>query len=235
MRYLIPRYPMRQLTSILILSFVTAAFADSVASKPKLPVVSVAVESFDLADVTLGPGPFRDARERDRIYLLSLDPDRLLHTFRLNVNLPSSAQPYGGWEGPTVELRGHSLGHYLSACALMYRSTGDAAFKQRVDYLVTELARCQAASSAAGFHEGYLSAFPESFIDRVEARKEVWAPWYTLHKVMAGLLDAYQLTGNAQALDTLVKMTSWVQGRVSHLTREQMQASLQTEFGGMNE
>lgn len=197
--------------------------------------VTLAAETFDLADVRLGPGPFRDAMERDRGYLLRLEPDRLLHTFRLNVGLPSTAEPYGGWESPTVELRGHTMGHYLSACSLMYRSTGDAVFKQRVDYLVAELARCQAASTQAGFHAGYLSAFPESFIDRVEAKQPVWAPWYTLHKIMAGLFDAYQLTGNTQALDVLQRMAGWIKFRVDRLTPAQMQGSLENEQGGMTE
>ena len=190
---------------------------------------------FDLADVRLGPGPFRDAMERDQSYLLRLDPDRLLHTFRLNVGLASTAQPYGGWEAPTVELRGHTLGHYLTACALMYRSTGDAELKRRIDYIVGELARCQAASPGAGYHEGYLSAYPESFIDRVEKRQPVWAPWYTLHKIYAGLLDAYRLAGNPQALGVLTRAAGWIAFRVEHLTREQMEASLQMEFGGMND
>ncbi len=209
-----------------------AARAAAVAAPSIAPM---AAQLFDLADVRLGPGPFRDAMERDRAYLLRLEPDRFLHTFRLNVGLPSTAEPYGGWEGPTVELRGHSLGHYLSACSLMVRSTGDAELKRRVDYIVAELARCQAASPQAGFHPGYLSAYPESFIDRVEARQEVWAPWYTLHKIMAGLLDAYQLAGNPQAREVLTRMADWIQFRVDHLTPAQMQASLQTEFGGMEE
>jgi DUF1680 family protein len=226
---------MRSLLLVSVLFSVVSVAAVVTQAKPAVPAVALAAEPFDLADVRLGPGPFREAMERDRAYLLSLEPDRLLHTFRLNVGLPSTAQPYGGWEAPDVELRGHTLGHYLSACALMYRSTGDAVFKQRVDYLVAELARCQAASPAAGFHEGYLSAFPESFLDRVEARKEVWAPWYTLHKIMASLLDAHQLADNAPALEVLTKMAAWVGFRVDHLTGAQMQASLQTEFGGMNE
>jgi DUF1680 family protein len=218
-----------------LVAFAACAFAFADAAPVKL-AAPLAAQPFDLAEVRLGPGPFRDAMQRDRAYLLSLDPDRLLHTFRLNVGLPSSAQPYGGWESPGVELRGHTLGHYLSACSLMYRSTGDDAFKQRVATIVAALARCQAASPKAGFHEGYLSAFPESFIDRVEAQKAwVWAPWYTLHKIMAGLLDAYQLTGNDQALEILKGMAGWIKFRVDHLTREQMQNSLNTEFGGMNE
>lgn len=223
----------RSLTPFAVLLCTLLAPAVSAAPAPLAapPVVS----TFDLADVRLGAGPFRDARERDRAYILSLDPDRLLHTFRLNVGLPSTAEPYGGWEGPDVELRGHSLGHYLTACALMYRSTGDAAFKDRVDTIVAALAACQAAAPTAGFHAGYLSAFPESFIDRVEAQKPVWAPWYTLHKILAGLLDAHELAGNAQALDVATRMAAWVQARVEHLTREQMQGSLSNEFGGMND
>jgi DUF1680 family protein len=159
--------------------------------------------------------------ERDRAYLLRLDPDRFLHTFRLNVGLPSTAKPYGGWESPGVELRGHSAGHYLSGCALMYRSTGEPAFKERVDSMVDGFAQSQGAATKAGYHAGYLSAFPESFIDRVETGKPVWAPWYTLHKIMAGLLDAHRLAGSARARDVLVVMADWVADR---LTTEQLQA-----------
>ena len=200
------------------------------------PAVLPEIQYFDLADVTLGSGPFRDAMLRDKDYLLRLSPDRLLHTFFLNVGLPSDAKPYGGWEGPDVELRGHTMGHYLTACSLMYRSDRDPEMKRRVDYLVTQLARCQTASPEAGYHEGYLSAYPESFFDRLEGGKEwVWAPYYTLHKIMAGLLDAYRLTGNTQTLKVLEGMAKWVQFRVDRLSHDQMQAILETEFGGMNE
>jgi DUF1680 family protein len=204
-------------------------------ANPVQPAVPAKAEPFPLTQVRLLDGPFRDAMLRDEKYLLDLDPDRLLHTFRLNVGLPSSAKPYGGWESPSTELRGHSMGHYLSALSLMYASTGNAQLKQRADYIVAELAKCQAQSPSKGLHEGYLSAFPESFIDRVEKRQNVWAPWYTLHKIMAGLLDANQLCGNAQALDVLTKMADWVKFRVDNLTHEQMQRSLDTEHGGMNE
>jgi hypothetical protein len=172
---------------------------------------------------------------RDQKYLLSLDPDRLLRNFRVNVGLPTDAKPYGGWEAPNCELRGHSLGHYLSALSLMYASTGDARFKQRADYIVGVLAQCQSNAPAAGFHEGYLSAFPESFIDRVEQSKPVWAPWYTLHKILAGLLDANRQCGNEPALAVAEKMADWVKFRVDHISPEQMQKSLNEEHGGMNE
>jgi len=211
------------------------AVASVASADPAAMKVARKAEPFAMPDVRLLDGPFRAAMLRDQKYLLSLDPDRLLLNFRVNVGLPSNAKPYGGWEDPDCELRGHSLGHYLSALSLMYASTGDPQFKWRVDYIVGELAKCQSNSPAAGFHAGYLSAFPESFIDRVENSRPVWAPWYTLHKIMAGLLDANQHCGNAQALDVLVKMADWVKFRVDNLPVAQMQKSLDTEQGGMNE
>ena len=211
-----------------------AAAASLRADAPALKVAPAA-EAFPLPAVRLLDGPFHEAMARDERYLLSLDPDRLLLTFRRNAGLPSAAQPYGGWEAPTCELRGHAVGHYLSACSLMYASTGDARLKERVDKIVAGFAECQAALARGGANAGYLSAFPESFIDRVENRKPVWAPWYTLHKIMAGLLDANQHCGNGQALEVLTNMANWVAFRVDRLSREQMQRSLDEEQGGMNE
>ena len=205
------------------------------AGTPVAPVVAGPAQPFALSEVRLLAGPFYDAMLRDQKYLLFLDPDRLLRNFRVNVGLPATATPYGGWEAPDCELRGHALGHYLSALSLMYASTGDPQYKQRVDYIVAQLALCQAASPAARFHPGYLSAFPESFIDRVETVQRVWAPWYTLHKILAGLYDASQLCGNTQALAVAENMSGWVAFRVSRLTPAQMQASLQEEQGGMTE
>jgi DUF1680 family protein len=199
--------------------------------KEKVPL---AARPFPLTDVRLREGPFLQAMKRDQAYLLELDIDRLLHTYRLNAGLPSTAKPLGGWEAPDVELRGHTLGHFLSANALMYAATGDALFKTRAEQVVTEVAAIQQALGKR-FNPGYLSAFPESFIDRVEKRERVWAPYYTLHKTMAGLLDVHQLCGNAQALDVLVRMTDWVKLRMDRLTEAQQQAMLETEFGGMNE
>jgi hypothetical protein len=233
---------MRRLTlAALPIVLLTVAAASSAFFAPvpvplqKMPdKVPAQASGFDLADVRLLDGPFREAMLRDQQYLLERDPDRLLHTFRVNAGLPSSATPLGGWEAPDVELRGHSLGHHLSALALMSRSTGDARFKAKADVLVAELGTIQAAM-ATRFHPGYLSAFSEELFDRVEARKPVWAPYYTLHKIMAGLLDVHRLCGNAQARDIVVKMADWVKFRQDRLTPEQQQRVLQTEFGGMGE
>ena len=136
--------------------------------RPGRPI-ALSAEPFPLSQVRLLDGPFRDAMGRDENYLLGLDCDRLLYNFRVNAKLPTQARPYGGWEAPNGELRGHSVGHYLSACSLMYASTGDARFKERADKIVAGFAECQAALGSNATHFGFLSAWPESFIDRVEA------------------------------------------------------------------
>jgi uncharacterized protein len=186
--------------------------------------------AFDLRDVRLLGGVLLRAQQLDEQYLLELDSDRLLHNFRQNAGLPSAATPLGGWEDPNCEVRGHFVGHYLSACALMYAATGNARFKEKGDAVVCGLGKCQAKLDS-----GYLSAFPEKFFDRVEARKQVWAPYYTLHKIYAGLLDMYVHCDNREALDICGKFADWLIARNAKLTDEKMQAMLGNEHGGMNE
>ncbi len=199
--------------------------------------VQLKTEPFDLSEVRLLDGSFKTAQEADAKYMLSLDLDRLLHNFRVNAGLPSNATPLGGWESPDCQLRGHFVGHYLSACSLMYKSTGDEQWKKRVNYLVTELSKCQDALGS-----GYLSAFPTSMFDRLEAGVHVWAPYYTIHKIMAGLLDAYQLCGNAEALEMDKKMAAYFGGRIAKLSDDQIERTFHTigpgpgnEFGGMSD
>ncbi|MFG7942100.1 glycoside hydrolase family 127 protein [Streptomyces cacaoi] len=197
--------------------------------------VPPAAAPFPLTDVELRPGPFRDNQERNTAYLRAVDIDRLLHTFRRNVGLPSDARPCGGWEAPDVELRGHSLGHLLSGLALTHAATGERELREKGARIVRALAECQARAPEAGYHEGYLSAFPESFFDRLENGEKVWAPYYTLHKIMAGLLDQYRLAGDAEALRVLEALAGWVDRRTARLGHAHMQRVLETEFGGMNE
>jgi len=194
------------------------------------PVVRFQAEPFDLSQVRLLDGPFKHACDLDIAYLKSLPPDRLLHNFRVNAGLPSSAEPLGGWEAPDCEVRGHFVGHYLSACAMGYRATGDEQLKAHADAVVAGMAECQAR-----FPSGYLSAFPESFFDRLERREPVWVPWYTLHKIYQGLLDMYTLAGNRQALDVLKKACGWAKQRTDRLSDEHLQRVLDTEHGGINE
>ncbi len=189
------------------------------------------VRPFPMKQVRLGDGPCKIAMEADRQYLHSLPPDRLLHTFRINAGIPSSAQPLGGWEAPDCELRGHYAGgHYLSACALMFASTGDEDLRNNANTVVAELGKCQTALKS-----GYLSAFPIDFFDRLRERERVWAPFYTIPKVMAGLLDMYVYCGNEQALEMVQKMAGWTAGYTGSLSYEHMQRVLGTEFGGMGE
>ncbi len=188
-------------------------------------------EPFPLRQVRLLDGPFKDSLEVNGQWLHALPNDRLLHTFRTNAGLASSAQPLGGWEKPDCELRGHFAGgHYLSACALMYASNGDEELKSKADALVSELGKCQDAHK-----NGYLSAFPIEFFDRLREGQRVWAPFYTYHKIMAGLVDMHSYCGNAQALDMAEKMAGWVAHWHESISDEHMQRILQTEYGGMEE
>ncbi len=188
------------------------------------------LRAFDLKDIRLNPGPVLEALEINRRYLMAQSPDRLLHTFRITAGLPTSAEPLGGWESPDNELRGHFTGHYLSACELMAAQTGDAAVKARGDLMVAELAKCQAALGS-----GYLSAFPEELFDRLLVNKPAWAPFYTVHKIMAGLLDVHTLSGNPQALVVLQGMAQWTAAWVRPLSDTHMARVLEREYGGMNE
>lgn len=194
-------------------------------------VVAMRAEPFPLADVRLLPGPCLTAQEANRQYLLLLNPDRLLHAFRTNAGLPAPGEPLGGWEAPNVEVRGHFVGHYLSACALMYASTGDEALRDRADLLVAELAKCQEALGG-----GYLSAFPAAFWDRLESlQNPPWAPFYVIHKILAGLLDVHRLCGNAQALAVADKLARYFQGRFAKLDVRTIDLLLNVEQGGMSD
>lgn len=195
----------------------------------------VSAYPFPLSAVRLRPGPFRDNMNRQLAYFTFVDINRLLHTFRTNVGIASSARPCGGWESPDTELRGHTTGHLLSGLAQAYANTGDSSYKTKGDAIVTALAACQAASPNKGYRAGYLSAFPENFFDRLEIGQQVWAPYYTIHKIMAGLLDQYLLAGNGQALTVVSDMASWVKARTDRLSTTTMQNTLRTEFGGMPE
>ena len=189
------------------------------------------VEPFPMEQVRLLDGPFKQAMEVNNKWLLSLPPDRLLHSFRLTSKIGSNAEPLGGWEKPDCELRGHFAGgHVLSGLALAYASTGDDELKSRGNELVTELAKCQEKNK-----DGYLSAFPEEEFDRLREERRVWAPYYTYHKILAGHIDMYLYCGNDQALQTAENMAGWVGHWGESISDDKMQRILQTEFGGMNE
>lgn len=179
------------------------------------------------------------AREKiNADFLHRLDADRLLHNFRVNAGIPSSAKNLDGWEHPTVGLRGHFVGHYLSACASAVANNGDTLLLNRLNYMVDVLAQCQQKMGGK-----YLSAFPESDFDRLEKQAGfVWAPYYTYHKIMQGLLDVYIFTHNKHAYTLVLNMADYVQARMAKLTPDAIDKMLYTpnanplnEAGAMND
>ncbi len=212
--------------------FSLAQYPGQYNEKIKMPLQSsLKVSSFNLQDVKLLDSRFKENMERNGKWLLSIDNNRLLHNFRVNAGIKTHAAPLGGWEELDGELRGHTIGHVLSGLAMMYASTGNIVYKSKADSLVTGLAECQKVLN----QDGYLSAFPQNFIDRVIAGTDVWAPWYTLHKIFAGMIDMYLYADNKQALDVVKKMSSWAYKKLTILGPEQLATMEKTEFGGMIE
>ena len=199
-----------------------------------------------LSSVRLTGGPLKKAQDLNAAYLLELQPERILAFLRQRAGLDPKAQGYGGWDGPGRQLTGHIAGHYLSAISMMYATTGDIRFKQRVDNFVTELQNIQNAQG-----DGYIGALLDAKnvdgkvrfqdLSKGEIRSGgfdlngLWSPWYVEHKIFAGLRDAYHLTGNRTALDVEIKFAGWTEGILAKLNDEQIQRMLATEFGGMNE
>lgn len=196
-----------------------------------------AAEPFDLAEVRLLDGPFKDAQERDKGYILRVEPDRLMHWFRVNNGVPSKAKPYGEWKTNDYAFQGHYEGHFLSAGAEIYRNTGDTRFKERLDQTVAIMAEVQAAKGS-----GWLAPFPESWV-RIMAGIEprppglgrLPVPWYALHKVYQGLIDAHTLAGNQQALDVMLKVAAWLEKYSAQISDDAFQKMLDEEHGGVNE
>jgi uncharacterized protein len=185
-------------------------------------------EPFSMTEVRLLPSVWKDMMELNRSYLYSLPNERLAHNFRVTAGIPSDADPLGGWEAPDCELRGHYVGHYLSSCALLHAGTGDQAILAKGNELVATLAECQAK-------DGYLGAYPAAFYDKLRAHQPVWAPFYTYHKILAGMIDMYEHTGNMQALEVALKMADWADTYSKSFAADDWQHVLLTEQGGMNE
>ncbi len=216
------------------------AFAAAPVDRDKVsPAIALPAVAFEPKDVKLLDGPFQHAMELDARFLLSLEPDRFLSLFRKEAGLKPKAENYGGWEARG--LAGHSLGHYLSACARMYQVTGDKTFRERVDTIVSELAECQKANG-----NGYVEAIPNGKKLFAEiANGDVrsggfdlnggWVPWYNLHKLFAGLIDAYRYAGSSPALEVATNLADWTDETTRNLTEAQWQRMLACEHGGMNE
>ena len=217
--------------------------ASAATAAHKVPLKAVPLP---MSSVRLTGGPLKRAQDLDAQYLLDLQPERMLAFLRQRAGLDPLAKGYGGWDGPGRQLTGHIAGHYLSAISMMYATTGDIRFKQRVDPFVAEL---QTIQNAQG--DGYIGALLDAkgtegkalfqSLGKGEIRSGgfdlngLWSPWYVEHKLFAGLRDAYHLAGNRTALDVEIKFALWVESILRNLSDEQIQRMLATEFGGMNE
>ncbi len=184
-------------------------------------------------------GAFKNAQDVDLRYILSLNPDKLLSPYLIDAGLPLKAERYGNWESSGLD--GHIGGHYLSALAMMYASTGNAELKKRLDYMVDQLAKCQAKNG-----NGYVGGIPQGkvFWERIHkgdidgssfGLNNTWVPLYNIHKLFAGLRDAYEFAGNQQAKQVLVGLGNWFVELIQPLSDDQIQQILRTEHGGMNE
>jgi DUF1680 family protein len=197
------------------------------------------MQSFKLQEVKLTDGMFKNAQDVDLKYILELNPDKLLAPYLIDAGLPLKATRYGNWESSGLD--GHIAGHYLSALAMMYASTGNAELKTRLDYMVNELALCQAKNG-----NGYVGGIPEGkiFWERIHkgdidgstfGLNNTWVPIYNIHKLFAGLRDAYEITDNQQAKRVLIGLGDWFIELIKPLSTEQIQQILNTEHGGINE
>lgn len=204
-------------------------------------LADIKANSFDLKDIKLEKSIFRDNMERASQWMLKLEVGQLLQSFRNTAGVFSAKEggymnvkKLGGWESLDCDLRGHSTGHILSALSYLYAATGDQRYKLKGDSLVMGLAEVQEALAEVG-QKGYISAFPENLINRNIAGKSVWAPWYTLHKIYAGLIDQYLYAGNDQALEIMKSAAEWAYQKLMVLSDTQRKRMLRNEFGGVNE
>lgn len=214
---------------------ITVTWAQTISAQPQLYT-----NSFPLQDVVLTDGVFKHARNLNIQTLLQYDTDRLLAGYRKEAGLPAKATIYPNWDG----LDGHVGGHYLSALAMNYAATGNTACRDRMLYMLTELKACQDAHTTkhADWGAGYLGAVPESqkiwsSLQKgdLTALRNAWVPWYNVHKMYAGLRDAWLYTGNETAKTMFLNFCAWGINVTNTLTEEQMQSMLDIEHGGMNE
>lgn len=227
------------LTAALV--FLAASLLSPAGEQKIKNIIPDAARPLPLSAVRLTGGPLKHAQDLDVKYLLDLGPDRMLAFFRIRAGLAPKARPYGGWDGDGKNLTGHIAGHYLSAVSMMWAATGDRRFKERADYIVKELKEVQERNG-----DGYLGALAQgrerfAEVARGDIRSSsfdlngLWSPWYVLHKVFAGLRDAWRFTGNRAAQDVEVRFAAWAEGVLAKLDDAQVQRMLNTEFGGMNE
>ncbi len=195
---------------------------------------------YDLRQVTLLDGPFKAAQEVNVETLLKYDVDRLLAPFLKEAGLKPKGESFENWIG----LDGHVGGHYLSALAISYASTGNRRLRERMDYMLSELKCCQRQFDGTE-NDGYVGGVPnglEACFNQIRRGNPAivwdaanWVPWYNLHKTYAGLRDAWMYGGSEEAKDMFLRLCDWGLGVIAPLSDEQMEQMLGNEYGGMDE
>lgn len=197
------------------------------------------MQPFQLQDVRITGGPFKNAQDVDMQYILDLEPDRLLAPYLIDAGFTPKEERYGNWE--SIGLDGHIGGHYLSALAMLYASTDNEELKTRLDYMLSELERCQNENG-----NGYVGGIPQGkvFWERIHkgdidgsgfGLNNTWVPLYNIHKLFAGLIDAYRITDSEKAKNIVIKLGDWFIDLIEPLSDEQIQNILRTEHGGITE
>jgi len=193
-----------------------------------------ALVPFRLGAIALRDPLLLEKREADRVYLVGLSSDNLLRPYRFEAGLWSEpGKPEGihwGWESPTSQLRGHFLGHWLSAASMYAAATGDREMRGKAEGIVDGLESCQAANG-----DGWLGSIPEKYLDMAASGARVWAPHYTVHKTFMGLVDAYRFLGSEKALALAEAWAGWFYRWTSGFSTQKMDSIMDVETGGMLE
>ncbi len=217
------------LPSIILLLVATPGHAAEVT-----PKVTPKVSAFNYGEVQLLPGEYKNRFDTNRKYLMSIPSESLLYPFykEAAVKVRAGSRPLGGWEAMSVDVRGHFMGHFLSACARTYATSGDLEIKSKADGIVAELAKCQRANG-----NGYAGPIGEKILTALEAGREaeVWAPYYVHHKTLMGLYEMYKYAGNRQALEVEKGFADYIKARMDRLSDERVARILEVEYGGMSE
>ena len=197
-------------------------------------------DEFPIGDITLLDGPLKKARDLNIQTLLQYDCDRLLAPYLKEAGLTPKAKTYPNWDG----LDGHVGGHYLTAMAINAAAAGNAECRRRMEYMISELQACADANNKnhPEWGRGYVGGMPNS--ERIWSTFKKgdfgvyfgsWAPFYNLHKMYAGLRDAWVYCGNEQAKTLFLGFCDWAIDLTAGLSDEQMERMLGNEHGGMNE
>lgn len=186
------------------------------------------LSDFSTEEVELVDEYLVNAEKLEKEYLLSLDEDRLLLGFSIIAGKDNGAEYYGGWEDSAI--KGHTLGHYMTALAQMYESTRDREILDKMNHIVDCLKEYQGS-------DGYLAAIPKSHYEKIENGNTsgTWVPWYTMHKVLAGVVEIYEVTGNDKALQVASSLGDWVYSHTSQWDEATQKTVLSVEYGGMND